>query len=173
MGTHPIFESDFDCLTECEMKPKTKRLHYCFVKNCKKLCKGRNKLWTHIESDHSTEEYLRFRTSTSHGYFKKFCARCGFGFRDLDHFDEHINSKLCDINIQRLLDANITSQYLALDAMQIKPSQFATEKMKHKITACNVRLRYVKDLSSSAYCDSPLPSTSKPKITAKEVSPEP
>jgi len=20
MGTHPIFESDFDCLTECEMK---------------------------------------------------------------------------------------------------------------------------------------------------------
>merc|ERR1712098_544821 len=34
MGTHPIFESDFDCLTECPFSWKTLAVRFCLPGRC-------------------------------------------------------------------------------------------------------------------------------------------
>ena len=73
-----------------------------------------------VQADHTRKEYLQFRTSTCHGYYEKFCGRCGFGFWDSHDFDEHINAKECDINMEALMEVCIQgliisdfSQYMA------------------------------------------------------------
>merc|ERR1711935_742023 len=52
MGTHPIFESDFDCLTECQLsrrKPSRRALAMMPSKRSRDLANERATKWTNKE----------------------------------------------------------------------------------------------------------------------------
>ena len=42
--------------------------------------------------------------------------------------------------MENIIQAGIDAEYLRLDSLKIVPNQYATDKMKHKLTACNVLL---------------------------------